>query len=85
MTIYKFLFPSNGKAFLNCYAFEPLCARVSKAQIQTRFKSGVFSGAGSAKTGKNPCPLFVINYTINERKCQIFFEFFRRLKENSPS
>ena len=50
----KFLFPSNGKAFLNSYAFEPLCARVSKAQIQTRFKSGVFFGRRFCENTQEP-------------------------------
>ena len=32
-----------------------------------------FSSAGSAKKRKNPCPLFVINDTINESEMSNFF------------
>ena len=51
-----FPFPSNGKAFPNPYPFKPLCASVSKAQLQTRIK----------------LVIFFANDTTHQRKCQIF-------------
>ena len=38
----SFPFPSTGKAFPNPYAFKPLCASVSKSQLQTRIKLVIF-------------------------------------------
>ena len=40
------------------YAFEPLCARVSKAQIQTRFKSGRFFGRRFCENTQEPLSSF---------------------------